>query len=137
METREIKNDQSRVISKKGMQKSSKVSFFCVLVATSGMSLIPFAFPKCIPFLDQATFEIGIPASMICFGVVSLITAVFTYIDKENQRNWQDKNGISWVVLLPPVAPYLVVALIWVVLFIVVFQLIIAMDNLIESISNG
>ena len=107
------------VVETSATEKRSLTAFFWLLLLSAAFSLLPFVFPSMAEFLYEATFGIGLCYSMLGVGVVSVATALITYNNGKGRRMWQNTDGGVLLLLIPIGTPYLLLAAIWAVIFVI------------------
>lgn len=109
----------TRVVGTSAIGTKSLTVFFLLLFLSAAFSLLPFAFPSMAEFLYEASFGIGLCYSMLGVGVVSVVAALITYNNSKGRRMWQNTNGGVLLLLIPVGTPYLLLAAIWAVIFVI------------------
>lgn len=109
----------TRVVGTSAIETRTFTAFLWLLLLSAAFSLLPFAFPSMAEFLYEATFGINLCYSMLGVGVVSVVAALITYNNSKGRRMWQNTGGGALLLLIPLGTPYLLIAAIWAVIFVI------------------
>lgn len=121
-------------VSDEGHRKRS--TFMWLLILSVAMSLVPLFFIES-DFLYRASFNNEIEVSLLTVAGISIITALLLYNCSETQKIWKNAEYGCVLPLLPVVAPYLIVAAIWAVIFAVAFIIVCAVLTIVLISSSN
>lgn len=96
----------------------SQTSFMWLLILSSMLALLPFAFPGAADFLYKATFEMDTGLGLLLIGCISFVAAMIVYYNQRSRAAWQRSEYGGFLLLVPVTAPYLALAVIWLILFV-------------------
>lgn len=108
----------TRAVGTSAIETRSLTPLLWLLLLSAAVSLLPFAFPSMAEFLYEATFGIGFCYSMLCVGAVGVVAALITYNNSNGRRMWRNADGGFLLLLIPAGTPYLLLAAIWAVIFV-------------------
>jgi hypothetical protein len=108
----------------------SPSSFFWRLLLSAAAAWLPFAFSNLSELIGKATSRFGIHNSMLYVGVVGLIAALITYCNRQGRRTWMNGGGDS-LLLIPVLAPYLLLAAIWGMIHVIPIMSVISIVGLV------
>jgi len=115
----------------------SLTTFLWLLIFSAIATYLPFAFPGVSGFLYEASFGMDLRPLLISIGAISLTAAIILYFNRNTRRLWQSSGWGALLVLGPVSAPYLVLAVLWVLVFTIALAVAIACLALVIGIIVG
>ncbi len=92
--------------------------FLWLLLLSAAAAALPYAIPDAAAFLVAATFETDSETSLYAILTASIIAAIITYNCRGARQHWRCADSGPWLLLIPICTPYLILAGIWAVLFV-------------------
>ena len=112
-------SQENAIVSEKSR---SLTVYMCLLMLSAMAAYIPFSFSEASRFLCEASFQIGLEATLVFVGLTGIITVAVLYLNVRYRKTWQTAPAGSLLVLTPAAMPYLVLTAVWVLMGILVIM---------------